>query len=200
MLDFPSTGLNRQAIVKVLEEVFDSSRSLHFLEVASGSGQHVHYFAERFPNWSFQPSDLEPLHLESIRGYSEAHSLANVKEPVLLDASAAAWPLDPPFDGLLVINMVHISPWEATLGVFEQGSKLLSPGGRIYLYGAYQREGGHTSASNEAFHRSLQSRNPLWGVRHLERVQELAKENGLECEHVIQMPANNLSVVFRRPI
>lgn len=198
MLDFPSTHLNRDAIAQVLADLWPSDSPRSFLEIASGSGQHSHHFAKLFPNWSFQPSDLEPEHVQSIQAYREALSFPNVAPPILLDASASQWTVPRDYDVLMVINMIHISPWASTVGLFREGSQKLKEAGEIYLYGAYQREGTHTSPSNEAFDRSLRSRNPQWGVRHLEQVQALAAEHGMSCREVIQMPANNLSVVFQK--
>jgi len=115
----------------------------------------------------------------------------------MLDAQKASWPVDRA-DAILCINMVHISPWAATQGLLAGAERLLGPGAPLYLYGAYRREGVATAESNEAFDRSLKARNPEWGLRRLEDVVAEAAQHGLALERVVEMPANNLSVVFRR--
>lgn len=194
MLDFPATHKNRQPIAKVLADIFDVDREQTILEVASGSGQHICYFAQQFPEWTFQPSDLEPRHIESIDSFTEHHALDNVWSAKRLDA--AHWGLTGAFDGILAINLIHISPWEATLGLLEGASRHLKSGGKLFLYGAYKRGGKHTSESNVLFDQSLQAQNPSWGVRCLDEVAEEAEQRGLALERVVPMPANNLSVVF----
>lgn len=196
MLDFPATARNRDVIAQVLEQLWSPEKPVELLEVASGSGQHCLYFAARFPQWNFQPTDLEPLHLESIEAYRQQGNCQNVRPARQLDAEAP-WPVEELYDGILAINLIHISPWSACEGLFREGSSKLKPGGYLYLYGAYQRDGGHTSPSNEAFHEGLRAQNPAWGVRHLERVEDLATSHGLVLDRVVEMPANNLSVIFR---
>lgn len=198
MLDFPATARNREAIAGILKEVFPSERPLHLLEVASGSGQHAVFFAQRFPTWTIQPSDLEPHHLESIRAYTEYTGVPNLSAPVLVDCSHSRWELEGPYDGLLAINLIHISPWSTTVGLLSNARRLLRKGGALYLYGAYRRNGEHTSESNREFDRGLREQNPDWGVRCLDQLAELAqREHGLRLDRVEEMPSNNLSVVFR---
>lgn len=200
MLDFPSTLRNREDIGAALEETFDVREPLRVLELASGSGQHVVYFAARFPLWTFQPTDLEPEHLESIEAYRRTGGTPNVSAPLLLDVSSREWPVDGTFDAVWAINLIHIAPWEATLGLFSGARKVLAHGGRIYLYGAYRREGRHTAPSNEQFDRSLKQRNPAWGVRCLNEVAVLAREHRFALKRVTEMPSNNLSVVFEKEL
>lgn len=198
MLDFPATARNRDVIAQVLEQVWDPESPAELLEVASGSGQHCLYLAHRFPHWTFQPTDLEPRHLESIDAYRQAGKCTNVLPALQLNSESQPWPLEGPYDGILAINLIHISPWSACQGLFRESSTRLKPGGSLYLYGAYQRNGTHTSPSNQAFHQGLRAQNPDWGVRHLEEVEELAASHGLTLQRVVEMPANNLSVVFTR--
>lgn len=188
-LDFPATSGNREPIRAVLQEVLPETGTV--LEVASGSGQHVAYFAPLMPNLLWQPSDPEPAHRDSIRGWT--HRLSNVREPLGLDVHSEHWPQA---DAVLAINLIHIAPWSATralfAGAFRAGARL------VYLYGAYRRGGQHTAPSNASFDASLRMRNAAWGVRDLEEVERVAGEQGFELERVVEMPVNNLSLVFRR--
>ena len=198
MLDFPATQRNKDVIANVLREHFDSQASLEFLEVASGSGQHVVHFAQFFPNWTFQPTDLEGEHLKSIAAYVEHFQVKNVKEPQKLNVAQGKFSSPRHFDAVLAINLIHISPWECTLGLFELAANHLKKDGKLYLYGAYKRGGKHTAPSNEHFDRSLRQSNPSWGVRCLDEVTTVATERGFKREAVVDMPANNLSVIFSR--
>ncbi|MCA9790586.1 MAG: DUF938 domain-containing protein [Candidatus Eremiobacteraeota bacterium] len=195
MLDFPSTYRNRDAILAVLKEVLPE-RGLS-LEVASGSGQHAVYFANALPHLRWQPSDCDPQNLASIAAYRQQAGLANLLEPVLLDCGWPRWPHLAP-TAMVCINMVHISPWESTLGLLAGAGRLLPRGGPLYLYGAYLRDEVETVESNLAFDRSLRLQNPAWGIRRLEAVTEEAEAVGLELARVVEMPANNLSVVFTK--
>jgi cyclopropane fatty-acyl-phospholipid synthase-like methyltransferase len=197
VLDFPATHRNREAIAQVLGDQFPPEKPLHVLEVASGSGQHAVYWAQRFPNWTFQPSDLEPEHLVSIDSYREFHQVDNVLPAVSLDVAAEQWPLAKSYDVVLAVNLIHISPWECTVNLFEQSPSYLAKDGRVVLYGAYRRQGEHTSESNRLFHRSLQESDPSWGVRCLDEVAEVARVRKFQLEKVVEMPANNLTVVFK---
>ena len=190
-LDFPATGRNRDAILEVLRTVLPSTGRV--LEVASGSGQHVAHFAAHLPQLTFQPTDIEPDHLASIDAWCA--DLANVQPALHLDVMAP-WPVDQA-DGVWCANMIHIAPWSCTQALIEGAARLLSKGQPLVLYGPFQRDGVHTSESNAHFDVSLQARNPDWGVRDLSVVEAVAQEAGLACERIVEMPANNLTVVFR---
>lgn len=192
-LDFPATWRNREPIAEVLDPYL--SEGTRLLEVASGSGQHLSYLAERFPQVRFQPSDVEPAHLASIDSY--CRELDNVSPALLLDVTGP-WPALEALDLVLAINLIHISPWEATRGLLLGAAAALKPGGHLYLYGAYRRDGRHTATSNESFDRSLRAQNPAWGVRDLKEVEAEAAHHGFTLTRVEQMPANNLSVFFQR--
>lgn len=197
-LDFPATARNREPIARVLREIWDPVQTpRRFLEVASGSGQHAAFLASQFPHWTFQPSDLEEAHLESIAAYREQVGLETLLPPIKLDVSARPWPLNEKFDGVLAINLIHIAPWACTEHLLCGSREVLHEGGRLYLYGAFRRSGLHTAPSNQAFDDDLKSRNPEWGVRCLDQVLALARATGFELERVVEMPANNLSVVLR---
>ncbi|MBO9574801.1 MAG: DUF938 domain-containing protein [Sphingobium sp.] len=191
----PATLRNRDAIEEVLWTCLPAHGTV--LEVASGSGEHAIHFAQAFGALDWQPSDPDPAALKSIAAWAAEAGLANVKAPVMLDAGADDWPLTRA-DAILCINMVHISPWAATLGLLRGAERLLPEGGLLYLYGPYVRQGVETAPSNLAFDQSLRSRNPEWGLRDVADVEAAAGEHGLRLDGVVEMPANNLSLIFRR--
>jgi SAM-dependent methyltransferase len=167
------------------------------LEVASGSGEQVAEFARAFPKLLWQPSDADPAALASIEAWRTEAPAFNLLPPVQLDASALGWPIASA-EAVVCINMAHISPWSATEGLMRAAGRVLDPGGPLYLYGPYRQAGVETAPSNEAFDRSLKDRNPEWGLRQVADVGAAAAEHGLVLERTIAMPANNLSLVFRR--
>lgn len=186
---------NAVAIIDVLRGILPDRGVV--LEIASGTGEHAVHFARAFPQLQFQPSDPDPSAIASIDAWRREAGLPNLLPPLQLDVAADHWPVEQA-DAILCINMVHISPWEATEGLMRGAGRLLPAKALLYLYGAYRRDGMETAASNEQFDRSLRSRNPEWGVRRLEDVAEEAARNGLALNPLIEMPANNLSLVFRR--
>jgi hypothetical protein len=194
-LEYPATLRNRDAILSVLRDVLPASGLV--LEVASGSGEHAVHFAKAFPGLTFQPSDPEDAALQSIAAWTQGSGLTNLLPPVMLDASSNHWPVTAA-DAALCINMIHISPWQAAVGLFHGAAKLLRAGAPLYLYGPYRRADIVTAPSNEAFDARLKSRNAEWGLRDLEAVAELARSTGFSAPVITEMPANNLSVVFRR--
>jgi hypothetical protein len=191
----PATARNRDFIVNVLRDVLPMKGMI--LEIASGSGEHAVHFAKSFPNLVFQPSDPAPGALLSIAAWVNAAQVANVRAPVVLDAAQSPWPIDSA-DGVICINMVHIAPWEATLGLLRGAAAILPPASPLYLYGPYKREGFTTAPSNQAFDQSLRDRNEAWGLRDIGAVTETALSFGFSAPVITEMPANNLSVVFRR--
>jgi hypothetical protein len=188
----PATLRNREAIAAVLAEALPATGTV--LEIASGSGEHCAFFAGRFPRLSWQPSDPEPSALSSIASWCVG--LDNVAEPVAIDASAADWPVEQA-DALLCINMVHISPWEATLGLLDGAARVLPEGAPLILYGPYRRAEVATAPSNEAFDESLKARDPRWGLRDVADVSAAAAARGLAFERLVEMPANNIMLVYR---
>ncbi len=163
------------------------------LEVASGSGEHAAYLAEALPLLTFQPTDMSEEARSSIDAWCA--SLPNVRPARPLDA-AADWPLSPA-DAVLCINMIHIAPWPAAIGLIRNAARALPTGGPLVLYGPFIRDGQHTAPSNADFDASLRARDPAWGVRALEDVAALAAEAGFAPPAIVPMPANNLMVVFR---
>lgn len=196
-LDYPATNRNREVILAVLREVLrDRDR---VLEIGSGSGQHAAYFARHWPTLHWQPSEVETTTFASIEAWSK--DLGNVASPRVIDVMQPLdrWSLgELAFDAVFSANVIHIAPWEVCLGLLAGAGQLLELDRPLVLYGPFMRAGRHTAASNEAFDRSLQSRDPSWGVRDLDVVTEEAARHGLELERVVEMPANNLTVVFRR--
>lgn len=188
----PATVRNRDPILAVLREVLPASGLV--LEVASGTGEHVRHFAEALPDLIWQPSDPDPDARASIAAWCDG--VPNIRPPLRLDAAASGWPISHA-DAILCINMIHISPWAATEGLFAGAARLLPRGGPLYLYGPYRRADMPTAESNEAFDESLKSRNSAWGLRCVEDLIGLAERHGLAFERLVEMPANNLSLVFR---
>jgi hypothetical protein len=190
----PAAARNRQPILDVLRPHLPA-RGL-VLEVASGSGEHTAHFAQALPDLTFQPSDPDAVARASIDDWAATLGLANVRPALELDAAAEAWPIAGA-DAIACINMIHISPWESTIGLIRGAARLLPKNGTLFLYGPYFRDGFEAAASNLAFDRDLRARNPAWGIRALEEVVALAQANGFAPPLITEMPANNLSVVFR---
>lgn len=191
----PATARNRDPILDVLRAVLPPSGLV--LEVASGTGEHAVYFARNLPALQWQPSDPSPDALASIGAWRDTEGLGNLAAPVLLDAGAEDWPLAHA-DAVVCINMIHISPWEAAEGLMRGAARLLGPGAPLVLYGPFLRQGSEIEPSNAAFDADLRRRDPRWGLRSIEDVTALAAAEGLALERVVEMPANNLTVVFRR--
>ena len=193
----PAAERNREPILGVLRRVLPARGVV--LEIASGTGQHVAHFAATLRDPAFQPSDRTDQDFASIRAWSAAAKLTNVRAPIVLDVTADPWPdaVDT-VDAILNANMIHIAPWEACLGLMRGAGAHLAPGGVLVTYGPYKRGGVHTAPTNEAFDLDLRARDPRWGVRDLDDVARVAAEHGLVLEERVAMPANNLTVVFRR--
>lgn len=191
----PATLRNRDPILQVLGSVLPDAGLV--LEVASGTGEHVVHFARNLPDLQWLPSDPSLPARESIAAWTEAEGLSNIRAPVELDAAHRPWPVDRAA-AIVCINMIHISPWQATEGLMRGAGQILPNGGPLYLYGPYRRSGLVLEPSNEAFDRDLRARDPDWGLRDLDAVVQCGTEHGMVFEQLIEMPANNLSVVFRR--
>jgi len=189
----PATARNRDAIGQVLKAVLPASGTI--LEIASGTGEHIVHFASAFPQLLWQPSDHDVLGLDSISAWSAEAGLPNILPPILIDASAPDWPVARA-DALLCINMVHIAPWAATQGLMAGAGRLLRTGAPFILYGPYIEPGVETAPSNLAFDGNLRAQNPDWGLRDLTEVTALAAAQGLLLDQRIEMPANNLSLIF----
>jgi SAM-dependent methyltransferase len=191
----PSTARNRDPILGVMRQVLP--RSGLVLEIASGSGEHAVHFATHLLGLQWQPSDVDAEARASIEAWRASAALPNLLPPLALDVTAQPWPVARA-DAVVCINMIHISPWAAAEALISGAARLLPDRGVLFLYGPYRRDGRHTASSNEAFDRDLRRRDPEWGVRNLEDVVRLAEVNGLDLQQTVEMPANNLSVVFSR--
>ena len=194
-LSAPPAERNKQPILDVLKRVLPATGLV--LEIASGTGQHMAHFAKALPGLTWQPSDPDPRARESISSWIREEGLANVREPLDLDVRRHPWSVSA-CDALVCINMIHISPWAATEALFEGAARLLTHGEVVYLYGPYRVDGRHTAESNAAFDAALRAQDPGWGVRDVERVVDAARARGFEFVESVAMPANNLSVVFRK--
>ncbi len=167
------------------------------LEIASGGGGHAAYFAEALPALTWQPSDPDADSRASIAAWQQGAGLNNLLPPLDLDVTAAIWPVERA-EVIVCINMVHISPWAATVGLMAGAGRILPPSGVLCLYGPYKVDGRHTAPSNHDFDQDLKHRNPAWGIRDLDAVAAEARGNGLALIETVAMPANNLTVVFRK--
>lgn len=192
----PATERNREPIAAVLREELPANGLV--LEIASGTGEHAIHFAGLFPALEWQPSDPDADARASIAAWRDQAAHPNVRPPVEIDAARPAdWPIASA-DAVLCINMVHISPWAATLGLLDGALRLLPARAPLILYGPYIRDDVPTAPSNLAFDADLRARNPQWGLRRLEDVTAEARTRGLARERLVEMPANNLMLVFRK--
>ena len=191
----PATGRNREPILSAFRQWLPPEGLV--LEIASGSGEHALFFAEALPRLIFQPTDPDTRALASIAAWAQTKALPNLRAPLMLDAASAEWPVAHA-DAILCINMIHIAPWDATLGLLDGAARLLSPNQSLCLYGPYRQEGVAFAPSNAAFDEDLRRRDPRWGIRQLETVAMEAARRGLRLGDVQPMPANNLCVRFIR--
>lgn len=197
----PATQRNREPILEVLRQVLPSTGTV--LEISSGTGEHAVFFAPQLRPRFWQPSDPSAIARSSITAWRTHHPCDTLLRPLSIDTCDSIWSVEQqelpePIAAIVNINMIHISPWAACLGLMAGANRILPPGGILYLYGPYKRNGVHTAPSNEFFDDSLQQQNPAWGVRNLEDVIEAAAVENLKFLDAIAMPANNLSVIFQK--
>lgn len=204
MLDAPAFHRNKTPMLNVLTPIL-SGEPKDLLEIASGSGQHGPFFTKTLENLCWWPSDISDDALASINGWRQNLNTTRVKPPCKIDVIGKTWrsgkkfaDLPDRFDAILSMNMIHIAPFAASSGLVEGAAKRLNDDGLLILYGPFKRNGRHTAPSNEAFDQSLRSRNAEWGIRNLQDIAEIAKANDLSHDQTIEMPANNLIVVFRK--
>jgi hypothetical protein len=190
----PATQRNRDSILQVLLQVLPPTGTI--LEISSGTGEHAVYFAPQLAPRRWQPSDPSEVARSSIAAWREFAPTENLAAPITIDARDTDWKISEPISAIVNINMIHISPWSACLGLLAGANRLLAPGGILYLYGPYKRNGVHTAPSNEMFDESLQLQDPEWGVRNLEDIITVAQDQNLDLLKIVEMPANNLSIVF----
>ncbi|MEA2870957.1 MAG: hypothetical protein QOH67_933 [Hyphomicrobiales bacterium] len=194
-LTAPAVARNRDPILAVLREVLPAAGTV--LEIASGTGEHAVHFASALPRLTWQPTDPDRQSRGSIAAHAAQAGLANLLLPLELDAAAPVWPVTRA-DAVVSINMIHIAPWRAAQGLMAGAARVLPAGATLYLYGPFRARGEHTAPSNAAFDASLKARDPEWGVRDLDEVAALGGEHGFSLQRTVAMPANNLSVIFRR--
>jgi cyclopropane fatty-acyl-phospholipid synthase-like methyltransferase len=194
-LTAPAVARNREPILAALRDVLPATGTV--LEIASGTGEHAVHFAAALPHLTWQPTDPDAQARASIAAHAAQAGLANLLPALALDASAPIWPVTRA-DAIVSINMIHIAPWRAAQGLMTGAARVLPAGAPLYLYGPFRARGQHTAPSNAAFDEGLKARDPEWGVRDLDEVTVLAREHGFSLQRTVAMPANNLSVVFRR--
>lgn len=197
-LSSPSAARNREVIATTLRPRLPRSGTV--LELASGSGEHALFNAREFPDLRWQPSDFDDAALASIAAWRGHERLPNLLAPIRVDATSPdSWPVDR-VEAVLCFNMIHISPWAATEGLMTGAARVLTPGGALFLYGPYLEEDIETAPSNLAFDADLRRRDRRWGIRRRGQVTALAERNGLVFEDRVAMPANNLILMYRKPI
>ena len=192
----PSAQRNREPILAVLRQTVQTETPLRCLEIASGSGTHVGYFAQHLPNITWQPSDCDTENMESLRVYQSEHT--NILEPIVLDISKTVSLERFQPDVILCINMIHISPWAATLGLFANAGNLLRAGGLLITYGPYRHNGVLSPDSNRSFDASLRGMNEEWGIREINDLELEAAREDLELDRILEMPANNKMLIFTK--
>jgi hypothetical protein len=192
----PAAARNRDPILRVLRDYLAGSALV--LEIASGTGEHAVWFSSALPELTWQPTDHDPEALRSIAAWRDMKGPPNLLPPLRLDASADTWPVAQA-DAVVAINMVHIAPWTVTQGLIAGAARILTSGGLLFLYGPFSEGGVHAADTNAAFDADLRARNPSWGIRDLDEITALAIQHGITGPERIAMPANNMSVVFRRP-
>ena len=201
-LDAPAFHRNHAAIWSMLSR-FLADRTGDVLEIGSGTGQHAAEFARQSARLTWWPSDHLDSHLRSIAAWRAHFKLTNLRPPIQLDASQRDWRLaerglPEQFDSIFCSNVIHIAPWAVAEGIFAGASRHLGPGGRLFLYGAFRRDGVHNSPSNVAFDANLRRDDPAWGVRDTADLRNLADQNGLRLAELVEMPANNATLIFAR--
>lgn len=191
----PSTARNRDPILAVLRGCLPPRGTV--LEIASGTGEHATHYATHFPELTWQPSDPDPDMRASIAAWRADMEPPNLLPPLDIDVRRDDWGVDEA-NAVICINMIHIAPWDAAEGLMRGAARVLRPGGVLYLYGPYKRGGEHTAPSNAYFDADLRARDPAWGVRDAEAVIALAEERDIMLSEIVEMPANNLSLIFEK--
>ncbi len=196
LVSSPSALRNREPILAVLRRVLPPAGRV--LEIASGTGEHAVFAARALPGLVWQPSDPDADARATVAARIAQEGAANVLPPLPIDVRAPDWGVVGPFDAIVAINMIHIAPWDATPALFAGAAGLLGANGILFLYGPYQKDGAHTAPSNAAFDAWLKARDPASGVRDMEAVEDAAARNGFALREVVQMPANNMALIFIR--
>jgi cyclopropane fatty-acyl-phospholipid synthase-like methyltransferase len=192
----PSAARNSAPILAVLKRVLPAHGVV--LEIGCGTGEHAVHFAGAMPGLTWLPSDPDAESRASTASWIRFTGLSNVRPPLDIDVCAKAWGVEQmaPFDAIVSLNMIHISPWAASLGLFAGAGRLLRGGGLLFLYGPFMRDGVHNAPSNAAFDAFLNASNPSWGLRDIADLERVGESSGLSLHETIEMPANNTSLVF----
>lgn len=199
----PAAERNKEPILEKLKEILPASAS-YILEIASGTGQHVAHFAKSFKGVTWQPTEYDTSSIPSIQAFINQEKLDNVRPPLVLDVTKPVdeWPKEIPrngsLDGIYCANMIHISPWACSVGLFRSAGILLNSNGLLITYGPYAVDGVLTPESNVQFNQGLRNQNPEWGVRDVKDLIQLAEANHLKFEHLYEMPANNKILIFKK--
>lgn len=193
----PAADRNKQPILDVLRRLLPARGSA--LEIASGTGQHVTWFAAALPQWTWRPTDAMPGSMDSISARITEQGLRNVRPALVLDVLAPEWlPANEQFDLIYCANMLHISPWATCAALMQGSARHLAPGGVLVTYGPYLEDGVPTSEGNLNFNQSLRAQDPTWGIRRREDVEQEAERAGLQLQARHAMPANNLLLVWAK--
>ncbi len=195
----PATNRNRQPILEILEQIIPDKGNI--LEIASGTGEHSLFFAPHFPEQKWIPSDKQSECIASINAWKEDCPTENIEVPLCIDVIKKLWHqplLSRGIKVIICINMIHISPWSAYLGLVKGAKEILPINGLVYLYGPYKINNQHTALSNQEFDRYLQTQDGTWGVRNWEDIESIANDNNFVLENKITMPANNFSLILRK--
>lgn len=191
----PSTERNRTHILPILRRVLPAGAEV--LELGSGTGEHAVYFCAHIAGLHWQPTDADPAAIDSILAWVSHAGLANIAMPLELDLQSESWPVQRA-DAIVAINVLHYTPWSSTAALFRGAARVLSEHGIVFCYGPYRRGNAHTAPSNLAFDEWLHKIDPRFGVRDLEAVEAEAHKQGFVLDEIVDMPSNNLSLVFRR--
>ncbi|XP_078041534.1 methyltransferase-like 26 [Augochlora pura] len=201
-LVYPAANRNKDPILSVLQKYIPSGQDKIFLEISSGSGQHIAHFARHFPQVTFYPSEYEPSLLHSISAY--VNEFENVKQPLRIDITInfCNWGngtfTENSIDYIYNANMMHISPYECTIGLFKNAGKLLKDNGFLFTYGPYAIDGQIIPESNINFDKSLKFQDPNWGLRDIRDLKKLAEENSIKLIDIFDMPANNKTIIWKK--
>ncbi|XP_014473706.1 PREDICTED: UPF0585 protein C16orf13 homolog A [Dinoponera quadriceps] len=201
-LVYPAAERNKNPILSVLKRYIQPGADQTLLEISSGSGQHVAHFAPHFPQVTFYPSEYDPYLLGSIAAHANGYS--NIRKPVLIDVTTdfRLWDngtFKPnSLEYIYNANMMHISPYQCTIGLFKNAGQLLKRHGLLITYGPYACDSVIYPESNVKFHNSLRSQNPSWGLRDISDLKRLAEKSDIKLTEVVDMPANNKTIVWRK--
>ncbi|XP_028139355.1 methyltransferase-like 26 isoform X1 [Diabrotica virgifera virgifera] len=199
-VNFPSADRNKEPILEVLKQYFDNTIEGKVIEISSGTGQHAAHFAPHFPKLTFQPTENEPSLLESISAYAADTPTKNVKEPLLVNVvdDWTKWNVSNDFDYAINVNMIHVTPFSCTIGLFKNISSVLKPGGLLVTYGAYANNGVLEPESNRQFDKSIRQRDPNCGVRDIQDIVKVSESYGIKLKEIIEMPANNKCLIWQK--